>query len=95
MIPFLIFLVFNEDRPSTKINMLMEILEKRVKNTQDKAVVISEWTSYLDIIGEHIQMDLGLTYEMYTGKVPMNERNEIVERFNNSKLKHPRVINLI
>uniref|UniRef100_A0A336M6J1 CSON010859 protein n=1 Tax=Culicoides sonorensis TaxID=179676 RepID=A0A336M6J1_CULSO len=81
--------IFDEERPSTKIRMLMHVLQERFMNTKDKALIICEWTSYLKIIAEYLSL-MGLSYEFYTGEEKMEERPEIIRRFNTSD--NPRVL---
>lgn len=82
--------IFDENRPSTKIKMLLYILQERFVHTKDKALIIFEWPSYLRIIADHLTT-LSLSYEYYTGDVDMQDRPEIVKRFN-SDVMNPRVL---
>ncbi|XP_071442809.1 transcription termination factor 2 [Hetaerina americana] len=75
--------VFRLNRPSTKINALFNCLKENVLESQDKAVVVSQWTSVLDLIGDHLKRN-GIKYYMLNGSVPLKTRTDIVENFNNS-----------
>lgn len=82
--------IFNEDRPSTKIQMLLFVLQKRFLNTKDKGLIVCEWPSFLRIIADHLSL-IGLSYDFYTGDVPMQERPEVLRKFNSESM-HPRVL---
>ena len=58
--------LFKEKRPSSKINIVMEkILELKKKQRDtgniEKAVIVSQWTSMLNIMKKHIQ-ELGIVH---------------------------------
>ncbi|XP_063709917.1 transcription termination factor 2-like [Culicoides brevitarsis] len=82
--------IFNDERPSTKIRMLLHILKERFIPTKDKALIVCEWTSYLHIIADYLSQ-LSLSYVFYTGETDMQERPEIVKRFN-SDCMNPRIL---
>lgn len=82
--------IFNEDRASSKVKMLLFVMQERFIKTKDKALIICEWPSFLSIIAEHLS-ELSLSYESYTGAVDMKERPEIIKRFNSDSM-FPRVL---
>lgn len=82
--------IFDPDHPSSKISMLLYVMQERFIKTKDKALIVCEWPSYLKIIADHLSM-LSLSYEFYTGETDMKERPEIVKRFN-SDVMNPRVL---
>lgn len=82
--------IFDEDRASTKIRMLLYVMQEKFVNTKDKALIVCEWPSFLKIIAEHLSA-LSLSYEFYTGEVDMKERPEIIKKFN-SDVMNPRVL---
>ena len=58
--------VFKEERPSSKINIVIEKisdLKKKQRETGviEKTVIVSQWTSMLNIMKKHIQ-ELGKTF---------------------------------
>ena len=73
--------VFDLERPSSKIIKIIEILEKKVLKTPDKAVIVSQWTSFLDLIAKHL-VRKSITFTRMDGRVPVKERNDIVVAFN-------------
>lgn len=56
----------------------------------DKLVVVSEWTSMLEIVKTHLQRE-EIRFTEITGLVDINDRQEIVRRFN-CKRNGPRVM---
>lgn len=82
--------IFDPDHQSTKIKMLLYIIQKRFLPTKDKGLIVCEWPSYLHIIADHLSL-LGLSYEYYTGEVGIQERPEIVKQFNSDAM-HPRIL---
>ena len=75
--------VFNMDMPSSKIIQMMDVLRNHVMNSDDKAIIVSQWTSYLRIIREMLEVE-GVTYCELNGTIPVKDRNDIVVKFNKS-----------
>lgn len=73
--------IFDYDRPTSKIKAILSILKHIVTNSRDKCVVVSQWASYLTILGNHIMRD-GIKYVSLTGSIPIKHRGDIVNRFN-------------
>lgn len=73
--------VFNMDIPSSKIESLMEILREKVIDSDDKAIIVSQWTSYLAIIRGMLEVE-DVRYCELNGTVPVKHRNDIVVEFN-------------
>lgn len=73
--------VFDFDKPSSKIQKLMIVIEEKILNTNDKAVIVSQWTSFLDIVRQHLRQKRIFCCEL-NGKVPVKDRNDIVQSFN-------------
>ncbi|XP_052888180.1 transcription termination factor 2 [Anopheles moucheti] len=78
--------IFRIDRASSKIERAMQLLEEKIFATGDKAIVVSQWTSMLEILGSHLS-DRNVPYVSLTGKVPVKLRNDIVVAFNNPSTK--------
>lgn len=76
--------VFNMDIPSSKIEHMMDVLREHVIPTQDKAIIVSQWTGYLKIIGGLLEVE-GVTFCELNGTVAVKNRNDVVENFNNPK----------
>lgn len=74
--------VFNMDVPSSKICHMMQVLREHIVGSEDKAIIVSQWTSYLAIIRGMLEVD-GITYCELNGTVPVKNRNDIVVNFNN------------
>lgn len=73
--------VFNLDRPSSKMTKVLEILRKRVLKSDDKAIIVSQWTSVLDILQRHLEND-GVATLSLNGSIPVKFRQSIVTEFN-------------
>ena len=76
--------VFSNDTSSSKIKTVLEELQK-IRVVNEKAVIVSQWTSMLDIIKVHLTK-IGMSFTEINGQVPAKRRGDIVEDFNkNSK----------
>ncbi|XP_035673009.1 transcription termination factor 2-like [Branchiostoma floridae] len=86
--------MFHHDKPSTKIQKVLSVLESnRSKSTPDnpvKSVIVSQWTKMLDVIGRHLEQ-AGYRYVVIKGGVPPRQRMEAVEQFNRNP-KGPEVL---
>ncbi|XP_067615114.1 transcription termination factor 2 [Eurosta solidaginis] len=75
--------VFNLKRPSSKIKKVLEILKTCVLKGNDKAIVVSQWTSVLNILKTFLA-DHGVNTLSLNGTIPVKNRQEIVTEFNNA-----------
>ncbi|XP_055621478.1 transcription termination factor 2 [Toxorhynchites rutilus septentrionalis] len=73
--------VFDLGRLSSKIAKALELLDAKIMGTDDKAVVVSQWSSVLDIVADHLTAKR-IRHVSLTGKVPVKFRNDIVVEFN-------------
>ncbi|KAH8404911.1 hypothetical protein KR222_010414, partial [Zaprionus bogoriensis] len=73
--------VFNLKRPSSKMLKVQEILEKYVLKSKDKAIVVSQWTSVLDIMRDMLKKEKVDTLSL-NGTIPVKDRQNIVDQFN-------------
>merc|ERR1712223_1124281 len=78
--------VFKERKASSKIGTVLEKLsELKEKHDEtgvmEKAVIVSQWTSMLNIIKSHVQQ-LGFKVCEINGQIPVKTRGGIVEDFN-------------
>lgn len=73
--------IFCKDFPSSKIDQVISVLKEEVMGTEDKAIIVSQWTSYLAIVRGMLEVE-GIVYCELTGEVPVNSRNDIVVNFN-------------
>lgn len=78
--------VFREHRESSKIEKVVTELKKlkakhRETGIMEKAVIVSQWTSMLEIIKSHVDK-VGMKCTAINGKVPVKDRGDIVTAFN-------------
>ncbi|KAH8383260.1 hypothetical protein KR009_007599, partial [Drosophila setifemur] len=74
--------VFNLSRPSSKMLKVIDILTKAIlKSKDDKAIVVSQWTSVLDILRDHLERT-GVHTLSLNGAIPVKNRQDIVNQFN-------------
>lgn len=65
----------------------LELLNKDKRD--EKAVIVSQWTSMLDVISKHL-VARGIKFISITGQIPVKDRGAIVEQFN-IRGKNPKV----
>ena len=65
-----------------KISSKIEALLKFLNQNNDKSVVFSQWTSFLDLI-EIAFKDANVKFVRFDGKMSRNQREETVNNFNN------------
>ncbi|GBC00458.1 hypothetical protein RclHR1_38680001 [Rhizophagus clarus] len=65
-----------------KISSKIEALLKFLNQNNDKSVVFSQWTSFLDLI-EIAFKDANVKFVLFDGKMLCNQREETVNNFNN------------
>lgn len=75
--------VFEMSRKSSKCQKVLDIVNKVLSDSSDKVVVVSQWTSVLDILARFLTREKYPFVEL-TGKTPIKLRNDIVVNFNNS-----------
>ncbi|CAK9798659.1 Transcription termination factor 2 [Anthophora quadrimaculata] len=73
--------VFKPDRVSSKLKIVLQTLEE-ILQKNDKIIVVSQWTNTLDILASHLSLIHGATFSMFTGNVPIKERQGIMDSFN-------------
>ena len=76
--------VFDMTMPSSKIIKMMEVLQEHVISAGEKAIVVSQWVGFLNIIGSMLR-EQGFSYCELNGSVPVKNRNDIVVNFNDPK----------
>lgn len=81
--------IFSSRYESTKIKHLLNMLLPIMRETTDKVVIVSEWTSFLEIIALHLDK-YNFSHAFYTGKVTPNDRAAIKSKFNSTSTS-PRV----
>ncbi|KAM7363018.1 transcription termination factor lodestar [Cochliomyia hominivorax] len=82
--------IFDYKRPSTKMLKVLETLKNKVLSSGDKAIVVSQWTSVLNILKTHIEQQ-GVATLSLDGSIPVKNRQDIVTEFNSEK-SHKRVL---
>lgn len=60
----------------------IQIVKRVLNETDDKVVVVSQWTTFLNILAALLHRER-VHYVELTGKTPIKERNDIVVSFNN------------
>ncbi|GLG96545.1 Transcription termination factor 2 [Gryllus bimaculatus] len=73
--------VFDLTRMSSKMKAVFKVLREKVINTSDKGIIVSQWTSVLNIIYTHL-VDIGVKCDILSGSVPVKDRMEVVKKFN-------------
>ncbi|XP_030893796.1 transcription termination factor 2, partial [Leptonychotes weddellii] len=77
--------LFENTRASSKISSLLVELEAiRGNSASQKSVVVSQWTSMLQVVAGHLRKH-GLTYATIDGSVSPKQRMDLVEAFNSSR----------
>nr|CAD7451985.1 unnamed protein product [Timema tahoe] len=73
--------VFNKDRVSSKMKLLLETLQVKVFDTKEKAVIVSQWTSMLELLAQHLRSQ-GVSCVTLCGSVPVKDRAALVDSIN-------------
>ncbi|XP_072743655.1 transcription termination factor 2 [Anoplolepis gracilipes] len=83
--------VFNDDRISSKMKILLKMVEEILQNGEDKMIIVSQWTSLLNVIAGHLSSIKNATFSQFTGNVAVKDRQSIVDSFN-SRNSGPRIL---
>ncbi|KAH6681986.1 SNF2 family N-terminal domain-containing protein [Halenospora varia] len=70
-------------KASSKFRVLDQLLKYLSQKTEEKIVLVSNYTATLDIIGQHLS-SLSLTFSRLDGSTPSGIRQELVDKFNKS-----------
>ncbi|XP_057325201.1 transcription termination factor 2-like isoform X2 [Microplitis mediator] len=81
--------VFESKRQSSKLRVILGIV-RGILDKNEKLIIVSQWTSYLNIIGDCLRTIPGATFEKFTGQVAVKNRQTIVDNFNSKK--NPRIL---
>uniref|UniRef100_A0A8C6TRG3 Transcription termination factor 2 n=1 Tax=Neogobius melanostomus TaxID=47308 RepID=A0A8C6TRG3_9GOBI len=74
--------LFEQTRHSTKISAIVSELKAiRQRGADQKSVIVSQWTSMLQIVAVHLRQ-MGLSYGVIDGSVQPKKRIDLVEEFN-------------
>ncbi|XP_050544342.1 transcription termination factor 2-like isoform X3 [Daktulosphaira vitifoliae] len=74
--------IFEESWLSSKIKAVCEFVQDKVLNTDDKAIIVSQWPSMLYLIENQLSK-YNVNMVMYSGAVPVKARSKLVNEFNN------------
>lgn len=74
---------------SYQMRALFVELEEKVMNKGDNAIIVSQFTSVLELVHQHLKKN-DVKCLVLTGSVPVKERMALVDQFNSS-LKRPMV----
>lgn len=66
---------------SVQCQKILEIVKHILDTTSDKVVVVSQWTSFLNITGSYLSKE-NVRFTEFTGKTHIKLRNEIAISFN-------------
>ncbi|XP_078048682.1 transcription termination factor 2-like [Augochlora pura] len=75
--------VFRIDRVSSKMQAVLKTVKEILKK-DDKLIIVSQWTSMLDIVAAYLPSLKGATFKQFTGNVPIRDRQGIMDAFNNT-----------
>ncbi|KAF2241127.1 DNA repair and recombination protein RAD26 [Trematosphaeria pertusa] len=73
--------ILNSNASSTKLRMLDSLIHKIYTTTEEKVVIVSNYTTTLDMI-ERLLVSLSYTYLRLDGTTPTAKRQPLVEKFN-------------
>ncbi|XP_014225120.1 transcription termination factor 2 isoform X1 [Trichogramma pretiosum] len=73
--------VFNDDRKSSKTRSILQTI-KEIINKGDKLIVVSQWTSYLNILALKLDEVEDACYAKFTGEVAVKNRQAVVDKLN-------------
>jgi SWI/SNF-related matrix-associated actin-dependent regulator of chromatin subfamily A3 len=71
-------------RQSAKTAALLQVLERALEDRKSKVVIFSQWTSFLDIIGDHL-VKRGLQYTRIDGTMKTADRDEAIRSLTDSQ----------
>ncbi|XP_011866098.1 PREDICTED: transcription termination factor 2-like isoform X2 [Vollenhovia emeryi] len=83
--------VFDDDRSSSKMKVLLHIVQKILQKDDDKLIIVSQWAKLLDVIASRLSLIKGATYSKFTGGVAIKDRQDVVDSFN-SQHSGPRIL---
>ena len=79
--------VLNSNASSAKLRVLDSLVHRIYTTTQEKIVIVSNYTQTLDMI-ERLMVSLSYSYLRLDGSTPAKNRQELVDRFNRSSQKN-------
>ncbi|XP_053995796.1 transcription termination factor 2-like [Hylaeus anthracinus] len=82
--------VFKAERISSKMKVVLRKVEE-ILERNDKLIIVSQWTSMLNIVGSYLPSIKGATFSMFTGQVAIKDRQGVMDSFN-SPNRDPRIL---
>ncbi len=76
------YIIDQTTRHDTKINELINILDERFEQPDEKVVVFSQWERMTRLVAKELDI-LGIKYEYLHGGVPSIKRKALFDNFNN------------
>lgn len=73
-----------------QVQAILDLVEDITRKTEDKIVIVSQWTSVLGIISNFLE-DRTTSYDTIDGTVNVVNRQTIANRFNDENSTKPRV----
>ncbi|XP_003699306.2 transcription termination factor lodestar [Megachile rotundata] len=73
--------VFKPERVSSKMKAVLDTV-KEILQKNNKMIIVSQWTSVLNIVASCLTSVKGASFSMFTGNVPIKERQGIMDSFN-------------
>nr|XP_033337176.1 transcription termination factor 2-like isoform X2 [Megalopta genalis] len=73
--------VFQAEHVSSKMQAVLKTVKEILKK-DDKMIIVSQWTSMLDIVAAYLPSLKGATFKKFTGNVPIRDRQSIMDAFN-------------
>jgi superfamily II DNA/RNA helicase len=76
------YIIDQTTRHDTKINELINILDECFEQSDEKAVIFSQWERMTRLVAQELDL-LGIKYEYLHGGVPSKKRKALFDNFNN------------
>lgn len=73
--------IFKLSHHSAKLRLIFDTLAQILRDTNDKIIVVSEWTSFLNLIKDHLKLMRHETLD-YNGKMNNKLRCDTIDKFN-------------
>ncbi|KAM8704220.1 hypothetical protein ACLKA7_008767 [Drosophila subpalustris] len=74
--------IFEFERKSSKCKLVFATMDQLLQETSDKIIVVSQWTSFLSLIKQHLD-SIGHETLDFNGTMNSMERKETLSEFNN------------
>lgn len=56
------------------MRIMLNMIEKILQKSEDKLIIVSQWTTLLDIIALHLSSIKDATFSKFTGNVAIKDR---------------------